>query len=581
MVKKVNVTIDGIKTQVPEEMSILGAAQSVGIKIPTLCFYWGVNDCGACRICCVEMAGADQLVASCNNRVFEGLEIKTNTTKVYRTRRMNMELILSQHDVQCTTCIRSGSCQLQELATDLNLGSPFFDAAYEEDDWNLNVPLIRNASKCIKCMRCIRVCDANHQAAEIWDLKGRGTHRTIGVCDNLLIEESLCTYCGQCTTHCPTGALHERDDVHLVMADIADPELTTVVQIAPSVRTAWGEPLGISHERATVKLLTAALRKIGFDYVFDTDFAADLTINEEASEFVERFTHKDEYQWPMFTSCCPAWVRYVKGHHPHLIDNLSTAKSPQGMLGAVIKTYFAEKIGVPAEKIRVISLMPCVAKKHEAAIASLSDAGVGPDTDYALTVRELDRLIKSCFIDFKHMEESELDNPLGVGTGAGEIFGATGGVMEAALRSAYNFVTGENPDPDAFHSVRGLDGWKEAEFEVAGLPVRVAVASGLGNAEKLIQAIEDGTAQYDFVEIMSCPGGCVNGGGQPVTTLLARSQLRGNILYGLDKQNKYRFSHENPSVVQVYADYFEKPLSERAHHLLHTDQHAWKMPNGE
>ncbi len=579
MVERVNITIDGKAVSVPEDMTILAAAEGEDIKIPSLCFYWGVNDCGACRICCVELEGSDQLVASCNNRVYEGMSVKTDTDKVRRTRYTNLELILSQHEVKCTSCVRSGYCQLQELANDMNMGELRFETSAEPFVWNTDIPVIRDASKCIKCMRCVHVCDHEHQAVGIWDLKNRASRKTIGVSNNQVMEESPCTYCGQCIIHCPTGALRERDDIDAVLSDIANPDITTVIQIAPSVRAAWGEPLGLSHDQATVKLLAAALRRIGFDYIFDTDFSADLTIMEEGSEFIERFTHRDDYAWPMLTSCCPAWIRYIKGQHPDMIENLSTAKSPQGMLGPVIKTYWAEKMGIDAGNIRVISIMPCTAKKHEAAIPNLQDAGFGPDTDYALTVREIDRLIKSSFIDCSTLQEEELDSPLGIGTGAAVIFGATGGVMEAALRTAYKLVAGENPDPDAFFEVRGLDGWKEAQYEINGLVVRVAIASGLANAEKLIQAIKAGEVEYDFVEVMSCPGGCVNGGGQPISTSLARAFVRGEVLYGLDKKSEYRFSHENPSITQVYEEYFGAPLSERSHHLLHTDHHGWVMPS--
>ena len=582
MVKQeVTVTIDGQIIQVSNKMTILGAAKKAGINIPTLCYLKGVNDIAACRVCCVEVEGSDKLIAACNNQVVDGMVIKTKTPKVKKSRKMNVELLLSQHDVQCASCVRSGICELQTLANNLNIIDSRFVEQIEPFEWNTSLALIRDAGKCIKCMRCINVCD-NVQATHIWDLKNRGSRTTIGVKDNKIIEESTCALCGQCIVRCPTGALRERDDTDRALGFLDDPEITTVIQMAPSVRTAWAEHLGLTHEEASVKRLVAALRKIGFDYIFDTDFAADLTIMEEGSEFVHRFTHKDEYPWPMFTSCCPAWVRWIKGHYPDMVDCLSTAKSPQGMFGPIAKTFFAQKIGVDPAKIRCISLMPCLAKKFECIIPALSDAGAGPDVDMVLTVRELERLLKSEFIDIAGLEEEEFDSPLGIGTGAGEIFGATGGVMEAALRSAYFLVTGGNPDPDAFADVRGLDGWKEATFEVPGAgPVRVAVASGLGNTEKLMEALRRGEVEYDFVEIMSCPGGCVNGGGQPVTDDAGAPLVRGQILYGLDKHNVYRFSHENPSIVLVYDEYLGAPLSERSHHLLHTDHHSWKMPNEE
>ena len=579
MVKQVKVTIDGMTIQVPSDTTILSAAKEVGINIPTLCYLQDVCEVGACRVCVVEVEGSDQLVAACNNLVEDGMVVRTNTPKVRTTRKMNVELMLSQHDVQCATCVRSGICELQTLANNLNIIDSRFEEQIEVFEWNTAIPLIRDASKCIKCMRCINVCDYT-QATHIWTLKNRGSRTTIGVMDNLLLEDSPCALCGQCIVRCPVGALRERDDTDQALDFLADPEITTVIQIAPSVRTAWAEQLGLTHEEATVKRLVAALRRVGFDYIFDTDFAADLTIMEEGSEFIKRFTHRDEYSWPMFTSCCPGWVRWIKGHYPNMVDCLSTAKSPQAMFGPVAKTYFADKIGVSPDKMRCISLMPCVAKKHECAIPVLEDAGAGPDVDMVLTVRELDRLLKSQFIDLQNLPEEDFDNPLGTGTGAAEIFGATGGVMEAALRSAYFLVTGSNPDPDAFEEVRGLEGWKAATFEVPGAgPVRVAVASGLGNAANMLEAIDRGEVEYDFVEIMACPGGCVNGGGQPINTDHATPYIRGQVLYGLDKQNTYRFSHENPAITKIYEEFLGAPLSEKSHHLLHTDHHAWKMPN--
>ncbi|MDR3036895.1 MAG: [FeFe] hydrogenase, group A [Coriobacteriales bacterium] len=578
MVKQVNLTINGIEVSAPETMTILAAANKAGIIIPTLCFAWNLNDVGSCRVCVVEVEGAEQLVSACNNLVAEGMVVRTNTPKVRRTRKLNVELLLSQHDVQCTQCVRSGSCELQTLANDLNILDVRFPKQVEPYDWNSDFPLIRDAGKCIKCLRCVQTCD-KVQATSVWDLKNRATRSTVGVAQAAPIAESLCALCGQCITHCPTGALRERDDIDAVFEALADPDKITVVQIAPSVRTSWGEPLGLTHEEASVKRLVAALRKMGFDYIFDTDFSADLTIMEEGSEFVKKFGERERHAWPMFTSCCPGWVRWIKGHYPQLTDQLSTAKSPQQMFGAIEKSYHAELIGVDPERIFSLSLMPCLAKKHECAIPGMDDAGAGPDVDVVLTVREVDRLIRAEHIDVKNIAEEDFDTPLGIGTGAGEIFGATGGVMEAALRSAYFLVTGSNPDPDAFAQIRGVEGWKEATFDLAGTPVRVAVASGLGNAEKLLRALEAGEVQYDFVEIMACPGGCVGGGGQPISELHNVTTVRGKILYGLDSMNEYRFSHENPSITAVYRDYLGAPLSERAHHLLHTDHQAWSMPN--
>jgi NADH-quinone oxidoreductase subunit G len=561
-------------------MNIVAAARLAGVEIPTLCFQYNLNEAGACRVCLVEVEGEEQLVASCNNRVREGMVVRTNSPAVLKARRLNVELLLSQHDVQCTTCVRSGNCRLQALANDLNIIDERFPKQLEDNDWDASFPLIRDAAKCVKCWRCVQVCDTI-QATHVWGMKNRATRASVGVVGAVPISETLCTACGQCITHCPTGALRERDDTQRVLDAIADAGKVTLIQIAPSVRAAWGEPLGLAHERATARRLVAALRKVGFDYVFDTDFTADLTITEEASEFVHRLTHASEHPWPMFTSCCPGWMRWIKGHHPELIDNLSTAKSPQGMFGATAKTYFAETIKREPSEIFSVSAMPCLAKKKEAAQPNLDSTGTGPDVDAVLTVREIARLITSLNIDVAALDEEDFDQPFGIGSGAGEIFGATGGVMEAALRTGYYYVTGKNPDPDAFAQVRGLDGWKEATFELPEATLRVAVASGLGNAEKLINALQRGEVAYDFVEIMACPGGCVCGGGQPITEAASMAALRGGILYGLDKHNAYRFSHENPAIKDVYANYFGEPLSERAHHLLHANHRDWKMPNEE
>ena len=441
----------------------------------------------------------------------------------------------------------------------------------------MDFPLIRDAKKCIKCMRCIQVCD-KVQGLGIWDVAGTGSRTTVDVAGNKKITEADCALCGQCITHCPVGALRERDDVSRAFDALADPEKITVVQVAPAVRTAWGETLGLSREFATVKRLVAALRRMGFDYIFDTTFSADLTIMEEASEFLEKVKHPENAKFPMFTSCCPGWVRFLKSQYPQMTDQLSTAKSPQQMFGAIAKSYYAKLLKVDPSKICSISIMPCVAKKQECDIPVMNDAGAGQDVDLVLTTREVDRMIRAEHMDLQALEEEEFDMPLGMGTGAGVIFGATGGVMEAALRSAYYFVTGENPDPDAFRKVRGMDGWKEAEFNLAGQTLKVAVASGLGNTRKLMEAIQKGEVSYHFVEIMACPGGCAGGGGQPIAEGQELAGERGEVLYGLDRQNNLRFSHENPSVKKCYEDYLGEPLSHLAHQLLHTDHSAWKMP---
>ena len=576
----VNLTIDNKQISVPEGTTILEAAEQNGIPIPRLCYLKGLNEIGACRVCVVELVGKERLIPSCNNVVEEGMVIYTNSPKVRMNRKKTVEFLLSQHDCQCATCARSGNCTLQTIANDLNIIDIPFKQRLEKMAWNKDFPLIRDSAKCIKCMRCVQVCD-KVQNLHVWDLESTGSRTTVHVSKNRKIEEADCSLCGQCITHCPVGALRERDDTDKAWEAIADKDKITVVQVAPAVRTAWGEALGLSREEATIGKIVDSLRQMGFDYVFDTTFSADLTIMEEGNEFLERFLSGELKTRPMFTSCCPGWIRFIKSQYPHLVPQLSTAKSPQQMFGTVMKTYFAKSIGVNPENICTVSIMPCVAKKGERNMELYYEEYAGHDVDIVLTTRELTRMIRSSHIKPSTLSDVECDRLMQDGSGAGVIFGATGGVMEAALRSAYYLLMGKNPDADAFSVVRSekfSQGVISAEFSIGDAKIQTAVVSGLGNTRKLIDAIEHGDVHYDFVEVMACPGGCVGGGGQPIHDGEELAHIRGQNLYYLDKNAKIRFSHENQDVLKLYEDFMEKPLSHKAHMLLHTDHNAWEMP---
>ncbi len=578
----VNVTINGIPVSVPKGSTILDATKKAGCPVPTLCFLKDINEIGACRVCVVELEGIDHLITACNNQCSEGMVIRTNSQKVREARRTNLELLLSQHRINCPTCNREQSCQLKKVANSINMDDAMhFRHEYPADNWDETFPLIRNESKCIKCMRCVSFCE-KVQTLSIWDMVGTGSHTTVGVSGGRSIQEADCALCGQCITHCPVSALRSRDDTKAIFGlngALNDSDKIVVLQVAPAVRAAWGEPFGLPPETATEKRLVTALKRIGVDYVFDTNFSADLTIMEEGTEFLHRMQDGKEHKWPMFTSCCPGWVRFMKSQYPDMVGELSTAKSPQQMFGAVTKTYFAKKIGVDPNNIVCVSVMPCVAKKAEVDIPNINDAGAGKDVDFSVTTREIARMISADQIDVAALPETEFDSPLGTGSGAAVIFGVTGGVMEAALRTCAYVLTGENPDPDkSFLGARGMDGWKEAEYDVAGTKVRTAVVSGLGNARKLIRALRRGEVSYDFVEVMACPGGCVGGGGQPIHYNEERADERGAVLYDYDSANHLRFSHENPEIQTLYREFMSEPCGHLAHTLLHTDHFGWEMP---
>jgi len=573
--KEVTLKINGVSVTVPAGTKILDAAKKAGFNIPTLCYLKDICNDGSCRICVVEVKGQKKLITACSATVKDEMEVFTSTPKVIAARKTTLELMLSNHNKDCLSCPRSTNCELQKLSLEYNCDTKSYLGSQTKSRVDENDYLVRDNSKCILCRRCVAVCN-KIQTVGVIGANNRGFASEIGCAFEKKLNATSCIACGQCINVCPTGALHEKDDTAKVMAAIQDPDKYVIVGTAPSVRVALGEEFGYPIGTDSEGKMVAAIRRLGVDKVFDVNMAADMTIMEEGTELLARLQDKTA-ALPMITSCSPGWIRFVEFYYPELIPHLSSCKSPQQMFGAIMKTYYAEKFNIDPKKIYVVSIMPCVAKKTEILRDDEAAAGV-PDVDVVLTTRELARLIKAKSIDFAALPNEEFDNPIGQGTTAGLIFGATGGVMEAALRTVADILTGENLEKIDYKAVRGTAGIKEAKVKIAGKEIKVCVAHTMANARKILDDIKAGKCDYHFIEIMACPGGCVNGGGQPIVPSYISNNvdvkaLRAKAIYNMDKKGTIRKSHENPVVKTLYEEYFDKPNSHKAHHILHTTYH--------